>query len=265
MDAACRTFTIDLAKHAGKIMKTNFTLGMKKEWKSDNTPLTETDLTINALVLDSIKKKFPGHSVLAEEGSNVSEGSEYVWVCDPVDGTTPFSHGIPTCVFSLALVQKGTVMLGVVYDPFIDRMFVGEKGKGASLNGKKISVSRSTTLANAIVGFVNSRRAPYDFSDLYQQLLSRQVKLLDVGSIAYMHALVACGEFAATIFPYDQPHDTAAIKVIVEEAGGMVTDLFGNEQRYDRANGFRGHLVSNGVLHHELVNIITSTVKTKSS
>jgi len=249
-----KTFSLELAKEAGKIIAANFSLGMKKEWKADNTPLTQTDLKINQLVIDSVKKEFPGHSIIAEEGSDFSDKSEYVWVCDPVDGTIPFSHGIPTCVFSLALVRKGESILGVVYDPFLQRMFFAEKSKGATMNGAKISVSRATSLQNALVGFVWWKSEKMNLSKTDEILSDRGAILIDVKSIVYMDMLVANGELAATLFPGTKPHDTAATKIVVEEAGGKVTDIYGNEQRYDR--DIKGHIASNGILHEELVRIV---------
>ncbi len=250
-----KEFAIDLAKQAGAIIKANFTLGMKKEWKADNTPLTVTDLTINQMVIDAVQKNFPLHSVLAEEGSAMIEGSEYVWVCDPIDGTIPFSHGIPTCVFSLALTHHGEPILGVVYDPFMDRLFVGEKGGGATLNGNPIHVSPATSLMNAIAGVSYWAVAPFfQYSRLQESLSNQGVKMVNVLSITYMGALVASGELVATVFQGISPHDTAAIKVIVEEAGGKVTDVFGKEQRYDR--DISGHIVSNGLLHPKLLELI---------
>lgn len=253
-----KRFAIDLAKRAGDIIRKNFKLGMKKEWKADNTPLTETDLIINQLVIDRVKQKFPSHSVLSEEGSDFSEKSDYVWVCDPLDGTIPFSHGIPVCAFSLALVHKGESILGVVYDPFMKRMFVSEKGKGAFMNGKEISVSSRDTFKHSLLSVVHWNGAPFDFSRLAVTLKNEGARISNI-SIAYIGALVAAGEFVGTIFPGDQPNDTAALKVLVEEAGGKVTDIFGNEQRYDRP--IKGHIASNGILHEKLLALVRETIQ----
>ena len=255
-----KDFAISLAREAGDIIKKNFMRGMKKEWKSDNTPLTEADLAINSLVISSVKKAFPNHDILAEEESSLSEKSDFVWVCDPIDGTIPFSHGIPTCVFSLALTEKGEVILGVVYDPFMDRMFFAEKNKGASLNGKKIFVSTSKNLKNNVIGMsLGSQGTPYDLSSLPKELNKKGVKIVDLCSITYAGALVSSGELVATIFPYLKSHDTAALKVIVEEAGGKVTDLFGADQRYDK--DIKGHLITNRLLHEELIKLIKENIK----
>ncbi|MBM3257235.1 MAG: inositol monophosphatase [Candidatus Liptonbacteria bacterium] len=253
-----KRFSIELAKEAGKIIKANFALGMKKEWKSDNTPLTETDTKINQLVLDAIQKNFPGHSVLAEEGSNLLEGSEYTWVCDPVDGTIPFSHGIPNCVFALALVKNGESILGIVYDPFLDHLFLAEKNKGATLNNEKIRVSTSASFESTIIGIALRKNEKYNFFQVAEILESRKGWSLNFGSIVYMDMLVANGEFAASIFGGENAHDSAASKIIVEEAGGTFTDIFGNDQRYDQK--VKGHIASNGILHQEIIDIIKTSL-----
>src|SRR3989339_1842896 len=147
-----KEFALLMAKKAGKIIKKNFAMGMEKEWKSDNTPVTVTDKAVNSLLIKESKRYFPKYGILGEEENSIVGNEEYHWVCDPIDGTIPFSHGIPTCVFSLALVKDGVPVVAVVYDPFMDRLFTAEKGNGAKLNGKTIHVSPAKTLKNAVVG-----------------------------------------------------------------------------------------------------------------
>ena len=107
---------VSLARQAGEMARANFTLGMAREWKEDSTPVTVTDLAINHLVIAEIGRRFPTHGVLGEEVSSLAPDHEWVWVCDPIDGTIPFSHGIPVTAFSLALTYQGETLLGVVYD-----------------------------------------------------------------------------------------------------------------------------------------------------
>jgi myo-inositol-1(or 4)-monophosphatase len=246
-----KDFALDLAKKAGGVIRSNFSLDVKKEWKVDNSPVTETDKSINKMVIDAVAENFPGHSVLGEEESNLIEGSEYTWVCDPVDGTVPFSHGIPTCVFSLALVQKGIPIIGVIYDPFMDRLFYAEKGSGAFLNGNKIHVNNSNMNHSVIswesktVSYLKAKYPANTFMSLY--------------TICYEGALVACGSITAAYYGGKWAHDVAALKVIVEEAGGKVTDRDGNEQAYDR--NINGALISNGVVHDELLEFIKTNSK----
>ncbi len=248
-----KIFIIEIAKEAGIIMNKHFKIGMIHIEKKDTSPVTEADLAINSLLIKRVKELFPKHSVLGEEESCMIEGSEYVWVCDPIDGTIPFSLGLPIATFSLALVHNGEVILGVVYDPFCDRLFYAEKGKGSYLNNKKIHVSDHPTLNKARIEFEMWNRSKYDLQPLINELKKFNPVLVRFASFANPSALVGAGEFTATIFPHTSVQDVAAIKIIVEEAGGKVTDLFGNEQRYDQP--INGVLVSNGILHDQLVDL----------
>lgn len=245
-----------IAQEAGIIMKRNFLSNihtpMDTEWKDDNTPVTITDLAINALVLEKVSQHFPDHSILSEEGSLEKE-SDYVWVCDPVDGTLPFSRHIPTSVFSIALTYKGEVILGVVLDPFLDRLFYAEKGKGAFLNDKQIHVSKAQNLENQVVGiYLWSEKVP-SIGKLSEKLLEQKTRLIDAGSIIYMGCLVASGELVSTITIGKKPHDSASLKIIIEEAGGRVTSILGADQLYNQE--VNGHISSNGLLHDTLVKI----------
>lgn len=266
---------IELAYKAGDIMRKYFTLGIKKEWKADSSPVTEADTTINALVLEELRRAYPDDDIISEEGSDRREGAEYVWVCDPLDGTIPFSHGIPTSVFSLARVVDGAPILGVIYDPFMDRMFVAEKGMGTTLNGVPVHVSTVSSLEGQtmnmgmrlamsmdLVGENGANRISLDLSAL-RTILGRKklTKCLSLGCVMYTGMLVACGELVATIFSGTGCHDGASLKIIVEEAGGKVTDILGNEQRYDKP--INGLLVSNGTLHDQFVSLIQEALAQK--
>ena len=255
-----KDFAISLARKAGGIIRENFLLGMKKEWKADNTPLTATDLRINQMAIDEINREFPGHSVLAEEGSALVENAEYTWVCDPVDGTIPFSHGLPLSTFGLALVKDGQPILGVVYDPFMDRMYFAEKGKGAYLNDKLIHVSTANVLKNTVCGFEGSSSSKYTAVPVMVELFKEGAKPFKIYSFMYVSMMVACGEFVGSYYPWDKAHDGATVKIIVEEAGGKVTDIDGNEQRYDQP--IKGCLASNGILHDKFLEVIRRAQQT---
>ncbi|OGG60902.1 hypothetical protein A3C86_02775 [Candidatus Kaiserbacteria bacterium RIFCSPHIGHO2_02_FULL_49_16] len=248
-------FAAGLAREAGEIMRQNFALGMKKEWKEDDSPITVTDIRINSLVLEAIQKKYPAHSFVGEEGSRIIE-SEYAWVCDPVDGTVPFSHGYPTFVFSLALTKNGESILGVIYDPIMDRLLHAEKGKGAFLNDGRIAVSKDVEFSKRMLietgGYSKLPTLP-------KVLAAGGCRVFTLYSAVYAGMLVASGELAASIYKSGEPWDGAAVKIVVEEAGGKVTDLEGKEQRYDRAtNGF---IASNGAIHQKLVDLIRPLLK----
>lgn len=249
-----KQFAESFARRAGAIIKENFTLGMAKEWKSDNTPVTETDYLINSMLIKEVRNNFPSHSIKSEEETDFDGRSEYTWVCDPLDGTIPFSHGIPICTFSLALVRNGESILGVAYDPFGDRLFSAVRKEEAHLNNKKIHVSNIKILRGAAANCEIFDTAQYDINELVKYLRTNKgVKVMSLCSVIYSAMLVAAGEFGFVIFPHHTVHDAAAVKIIVEEAGGRVTDLFGNDQKYDQeTNGF---IASNGILHNKLVRL----------
>ena len=255
MDPNYKEFCYSLARKAGEIMTDVFSKGVKREWKENRTPVTVADTKINSLVIERINKEFPEYDVIGEEESSISNNGAYVWVCDPLDGTFPFSHGVPTAVFSLALVKDGIPILGVIYDPWSDRMYYAEKGKGALLNDEPISVNDNTDLGRKILGVEAWKGARYDLSRAYALLIEKDAILINTGSTVYISMLVASGEFTGFLFPGYTCYDGAAIKIIVEEAGGKVTDLYGEEQRYD--SDLKGMIISNGKVHEELLELVS--------
>lgn len=245
-----------VAHEAGQIIRKNFSLASKREWKADNTPVTATDVTVNKLVIERIAAEYPDHSVLGEEES-VQNESEYTWVCDPVDGTMPFSHGVQISTFSLALTKNGKPYLGVIYDPFMDRLFYATIGSGAFMNGDPIHVSGNEDLHNALInaeGFPGSTVVINSRHSIQPLLVEAGAKATNYWSVILPTALVAAGQFTGVIFNVTKPEDGAAAKVIVEEAGGKMTDMFGDEQRYDRPT--KGYIASNGKTHQQLLDIV---------
>jgi myo-inositol-1(or 4)-monophosphatase len=245
-------FAESFVTRAGAIMLEHFHTGMDKQWKSDTTPVTAADLAINHMLITEVAAQFPGHAVKGEEESHDVAGAEFLWVCDPLDGTIPFAHGLPISVSALALVCDGVVVVAAVYDPFLKRLFSASLGGGVFLNGTPVHVSTITDYKQAVAACEMFGRAKYDTSALVKELaLKEDVKLTVLCSIILPSMLVAAGEFAFTIFPNTTAHDAAVTKLIVEEAGGKVTDIFGNEQRYDQP--INGLIASNGVFHDRLV------------
>lgn len=248
-------FATEFVKDAGALMKKNFHLNMRKEWKSDNTPVTETDILINNDLIEKVKINFPDHSLLWEENNYRLNESEYTWICDPVDWTIPFSHWIPVSVCAIALVYKKEVIVSAVYDPFMDRLFYASKWDWTFLNWNRIYVNKESEIKNKSIGLIDWKGSPYNFDNLRIKLRNNWAKLMDAISIIYFWCMVACWEFSATIFPkWDLPNN-ASIKLLVEEAGGKVTDLFGNNISYDKEWN-TGQLVSNWIIHNDLLDIM---------
>lgn len=252
-----KKLAISLAMQAGDIMLANFKIGMNKSWKADGTPLTVSDTTINKLVIRTISSHYPDHGVLGEEGGN-GISSDYVWVLDPIDGTIPYSHGMPLFVFSLALTHQGKSILGVIYDPVLDRLLYGEKEGGAYLNGEPIHVSNKDTVNQALIEIQSWRGYEHNLNPLKDVLIQQGAQVTTICTVIYAALLVAAGEYCGVIFGGSKPWDAASVKIIVDEAGGKVTDLYGKEQRYDQA--INGLVVSNGTLHHQFLRLIQDII-----
>lgn len=252
-------FAKSLAYEAGNIMRRHF-LTTETTWKTDKTPLTQADTEINDLVVKRINEIYPSHSVLGEEKSDVKD-STYTWVCDPVDGTMPYSHGLPISTFSLALCENGAPEVGVAYDPFMNRLFYASTGNGAFCNEDKLTVNKNV-LEHALLylGAFPSKNGLLDVEyNMQKYVQAAGGNVMDIWSTVLPSCLVASGHFEAAILNLPYPHDAAAVKVIVEEAGGKVTDLFGNDQRYDGPT--KGYIASNGVIHDELVQMIKESTR----
>lgn len=244
-----------LARRAGEIIAQNLEMGRDRVWKEDHTPVTVIDQQVNQLVIDQIHQHFPTHSILAEEGSDLTRSQEYVWVCDPLDGTFPFMHGIPISTFALSLVRNGQPQLGVIYDPFMDRLFSAQVGEGAYLNGQRLHTARISSLNDASLGVIFWQGNMDVYTPLLAKLVEAGGKIFNLVSIAYMDALVATGDFAGVIFPGSSPHDSAAAKVIVEEAGGVFSSLTGAVDRYD--GPVHGHIASaNKAIHNQILSYL---------
>lgn len=250
-------FAKQLAIEAGTIMLQHFKIGVATTAKpqAGNTPVTIADEAINALVIAKVRVLFPTHAVLGEEQSLPVENADYTWVCDPIDGTAPFAAGIPINVFAIALVSKtdGQPVLAVIYDPYMKRLYHAVKGKGAFMNDSPIQVNAVGVLADAAVDTTSSRSEYVDSVGLKTHVLTTCYRQMSIGSVLYAAAMVANGQIAAQLFVGTGAHDVAAAKLIVEEAGGTVTDIFGRQQRYDQK--VSGAIISNGHLHEALVRI----------
>lgn len=254
-------FAKDIAKVSGEIMKKYFQSENGADYKFDNTIVTKADKEINDYLIQRVKSEFPTHSVDGEEEQFGK--SDYVWVCDPVDGTAMYARHIPVAVFSLALVVDGVSTVGVIYDPWTDNLYSAIKGKGAFRNGEPIYVSDiALDDMRSVSNFDMWPEAEYNLYDAIKEV-GKKTYFVSIASVIRACCCVANGDFNLAIYPGTNHKncDIAAAKVIVEEAGGKVTDLFGNEQRYDKS--INGAVISNGLVHDEMVSSIKATLKNK--
>lgn len=245
-------FAISIARYAGEKIRNGFLSELNLSYKEDRTVVTEIDQDINRYLIQKVIEKYPEHSVNGEE-EKYGSSSKYVWVCDPLDGTGMFTAKLPVSVFSIAFVVDGVVQVGVVYDPFLDNMYTAIRGKGAYCNGESLQVNQLH------VGDLGYRlnyemwdHAKYDTMMLTKDLL-HEVKISSIGSVARSCMAIASGYFSCDLFPGVEHGncDIAASSLIVEEAGGKVTDFEGNMQRYD--NDINGAIISNGISHDEIL------------
>lgn len=247
-------FAKQIAYKAKEIMLKYFNEDNKSSYKSDSTIVTKADTEINQYLIDKVKEIYPNHSVDGEEEQ--FGDSKYVWVCDPVDGTAMYARHIPVAVFSLALVVDGVPEVGVIYDVFTDNLYSAIKGEGAFRNDIKINVnSYKLEDVQSVAHYDMVKNFTYNIYDCIKEL-SKKTYIVSLGSIIRACVCVANGDFTLAIFPGTKHKncDIAAAKVIVEEAGGRVTNLLGEEQRYDR--DIKGAIISNGLVHDEVLEVI---------
>src|SRR5579872_526963 len=239
-----------IAREAGALLLKYFHQRVKIEYKGDVDLVTEADRNSEKLIVERIKKQWPGHDIVGEEGTRTAFNSDYRWYVDPLDGTTNFAHGFPVFCVSMALEHKGERVAGVLYDPTRDELFAAEKGKGAWLNGGRIHVSKTAELAESLVatGFPSHKRHKNPNIHFYHQITLRTHGVRRLGAAALDLCYTACGRFEAFWEFNLKPWDTAAGTLIAREAGGRVSDMVGGE--YDLASP--EVLASNGLVHEEL-------------
>ena len=245
-------FAKRIAHHAGDIIKEYFYKDQQIEFKEDRTPVTVADKIINAYLIEEAKKEYPDFSVIGEELSNRID-SKYAWVCDPIDGTSMFTRHIPISVFSLALVYDGEPIVAVVYDPFLDEMYTAIKGKGAYCNEKKIGVNKlKLDELGCSIDYNMWNKAKYDTLEVVKTL-REHAKTCSTGSVAHACMMVVTGRISAQIFPGTSHGecDVAASKLIVEEAGGLTSNMHGESQRYDE--DIDGFVATNKEIHDGLI------------
>lgn len=214
--------------------------------------VTEADTLAERLIARRIRRRFPDHDIRSEEKVNLDRGSRFQWIVDPLDGTTNYAHGFPVFCVSVALAIDGRPAVGVVYNPNLDELFVGVRGRGATLNGQRLAVSRRARLERSLLatGF------PYDVRDDPGRVFHRFVKMSfraqairRAGSAALDLCYVAAGRFdaywEARLFSWD----VAAGSLMVEEAGGRLSDCAGGPFRVDG----REVVASNGRIHTQIL------------
>jgi myo-inositol-1(or 4)-monophosphatase len=246
---------VEIAQEAGKILREEMDRPPDISYKGDFDLVTQADRRSEAHIVSRLQKYFPDHAVAAEEGTGKDTSSEYRWHVDPLDGTTNFAHRYPCFCVSMALAREQELLLGVVYNPIYDELFTAARGEGASFNGKKIQCSKIDALKNSLLctGFPNHNRGANPNFHFYWDFTLRSHGVRRDGSAALDLAYVAMGRFESFWEFGLNPWDTAAGVVLVEEAGGKITDMRG--QPYTL--GGPSILASNGLVHAEMLKVAT--------
>jgi myo-inositol-1(or 4)-monophosphatase len=223
-----------------------------------NNLVTEVDKASEALIMDIIREEFPDHFILSEEIGELKMDSSYKWIIDPIDGTVNFANGIPLCCVSIGIEKDGVMIMGAVYNPMLNEFFFAEKNEGAFLNEQRIRVSDQSEVKHAclVTGFpytyLNTENSPLE---VFGRLIREGIPVRRLGSAAIDLCWVAAGRFDGYYEHKLQAWDSAAGFLMVEEAGGTVTDFKG-----DPYSPYQPHLVAtNGKIHDELLKWISNT------
>jgi len=253
-----------IALEAGARLREFLAQGVETEYKGDVDLVTVADRTVEKLIRGRLGEAFPEHGIYGEEGTRERLEGEFRWYVDPLDGTTNFAHGFPQFCVSLGLEQRpagleagqdGMLVAAVIYDPMRDELFTAERRRGAHLNGKPMRVSKTPELAEALVatGFPSSKRHDSPNIHFYQEFTLRSHGVRRAGSAALDLAYIAASRMDAFWEFNLNPWDTAAGILLVEEAGGMVTDFSGGKYKLDS----REILASNGLIQAELLGLFS--------
>jgi len=242
---------VEIARESGALLANFFERRIGFELKGEYDLVTEADRASERLIVERLRTHFPTHSIVAEEGGGIENSSEYRWYVDPLDGTTNFAHGFPVYNVTLGLERNGEMIAGVVYDPSRDELFAAEKGGGAHLNNRRIRVSATASLDDALVatGFPSRKRHQNVNVHFYYQLAMVSHGVRRAGAAALDLAYVASGRLDAFWEFGLNPWDIAAGMLLVTEAGGRCSDMNGNPAL------LRGpHLLAdNGRFHEQLL------------
>lgn len=245
---------IKAAKLAGEKLEYYFETLLEHEEKADKSFVTKADTEADQIIIDHIQANFPSHQILTEENGTIGEESEYIWVVDPLDGTLNFTRGIPFFCTSIAVVHKGEPIVSVIYNSVTRSLFQAEAGKGAFLNGEKITVSEISDTKDAIVSLGRARdpenkiKALSFYNKIYHALKSQRI----LGSAALELAFVASGRLEGFISVGLQGWDCFGGVLLVKEAGGQVTDFSGK----DWSNQDKYFLASNGRIHDQVLALL---------
>jgi len=255
-----QTVALGAAMRASRIIMSNYGKTLQIDAKLHNDFVTHVDRQAEEAIIQHIGRAFPGHEILAEESGAKELKSDYRWIIDPLDGTTNFIHGIPMFAVSIALEIRGTLSLGVVHEPVRKELFTAEIGKGAFLNGRKISVSKTVEKSHCLLATGFPFRA-FTFLDdylaIFKYFMTQTSGIRRPGSAALDLCYLACGRFDGFWELNLKPWDIAAGALIIKESGGSITDVSGGDRFLEKGNV----VGSNGKIHDWMLNTMAEVFK----
>jgi myo-inositol-1(or 4)-monophosphatase len=253
---------LQAVQEAGDLISSNFQNLQDSDiqTKGKNDFVTRVDREAEAIISRILLKEFPQHQILGEESGYSHRKSKYLWVIDPLDGTTNFIQGIPHFAISMAFMANGKVIFGLIYNPLSEERFHAIKGQGAFLNNRRIAVSRKKTLRSTFGATGFPFKAPQfldAYTNTFRSLLPRCQDLRRCGSAALDLAYTACGRYDFFWEAHLLPWDFMAGKLIVEEAGGITSDFLGHELLVQTSSV----MAANKTLYPKILKIISSHFK----
>jgi myo-inositol-1(or 4)-monophosphatase len=251
-----RKVAVSAARESGKLIRENFghvtNVRIKHgDWRD---LVTDIDLKSNGIIIRILKENFPGHGIISEEAKPVS-GNEYTWYVDPLDGTTNYTLAIPFVGTCIGLMLRGEPVLGVVYNPVTYEMFIGEKGKGATLNGERIGVSKNDDLRKTLVTFCHnySRESIKAMGRHFGYFKTNAKDYRKLGSGNLEICWVACGRNDVYMRPDVVSYDIIPGYVVAKAAGARITDWKGKPWTIESEN----LLVTNGTkIHDDVMKVV---------
>ena len=246
---------VEASRKAGDLLKDNFGKSIRVNYKGRIDLVTELDVRAESLIIQTIRDNFPEHDILTEESRIPQKGADYRWIIDPLDGTTSYAHGYPFFGVSIAVENRGTVKVGVVYNPLLDELFHAVRGEGSFLNGKAIHVSTTTELKMSLL----STGFPYNIGDYpgrnlnnFNRAVMQSQGIRRDGSAALDLCHVAGGRNDGFWERGLLPWDVAAGSLLVTEAGGKFTDFLGKKTDIFG----RETLATNGIIHEQMISLL---------
>lgn len=254
-----KEFAVGVGFRAGNIIRRNFNDHLKRRTvrhKSRYEIVTSSDMEAHKFIEYKVKRRFPDHNFISEEGKGIDNGSEYTWLVDPLDGTLNYTIGNPFFCTAITLLKNDEPLIGVLYAPMLREMFVVEKGRGVRLNERNIRVSQETRLKDSVLSFSYFKKDPRSHSrslKLWQKFEERSRAMRHLGCVSLELAYVACGRMEASVLaPPLRMWDIAAGMLLVDVAGGKITDFHGKPWK-DTGQGL---VVSNGGVHRSILNVL---------